>query len=51
MVPVVKLPDSEADGHSRGVDYYGPFDRPYRDGLRRWLGASGSRERRCASDP
>jgi hypothetical protein len=25
-----------------GFDYYGQFDRPYRDGLQRWLGVSGS---------
>jgi hypothetical protein len=44
MSPVVKLPDSGADGHPGGFDYSGRFDRPYRDGLRRWLAVGESRD-------
>jgi hypothetical protein len=37
MLPVVSLPDSGAGDHPGGFDDSGRFDRPYRDGLVRWL--------------
>jgi len=37
------LGGSDADDPD-GFDYYGRFDRPYRDGMQRWLGVGGSGE-------